>query len=166
VGKRGPKPQPIEVLEARGSREPRVKQKELASLPDLAPVPRADYPINLTVMARPYYDGICAHLESIKRLRGAFVPGMVELSHLLCDLDRLRLEQNRLEDPELELSTKDRILLESRIIIQKDTVGKAVHRLMREYYMTPASLEGVAVEKDKPKPVENEPIKAPLRRRK
>lgn len=161
----GPKPQPVEVLQARGSRDPRTKTKELASIPETAPVPRGEYPPNLKPMARPYYDGICLHLENIKRLRSAYVPAMVELANLMTDMDRLRFNENRLDDPELEISTKDRILLESRLILQKDNIGKAMLRLQREFYMTPAAMEGVAIAKDPPKPVENQPAKAPLRRK-
>lgn len=166
MARTGPKPKPVEILQARGSREPRTKIKELASIPDMTPVPRGDYPPNLKPIARPYYDGICGHLETIKRLRSAYVPAMVELANLMTDMDRLRFNENRLDEPGLELSAKDRILLESRLILQKDNIGKAMLRLQREFYMTPAAMEGVAVAKDPPKPVENQPAKAALRGRK
>jgi hypothetical protein len=164
VGKRGPQRAPTEVLEARGSRLVKERKGALDVQHESLPAPRPDYPPNLKPAARPYFDGICGHLEEIKRLRPAFAPAMVILANMLADYDRLGKDEELLDDPANEIDLETRVMMSTRIATRKKDLLNLIRQYMDRFYMNPGSMEGVHIPKEKPNQVQNEPRKAQLRR--
>lgn len=148
------------MLEARGSTL--VKGRK-ADAPELLPMSKPDYPANLHHEARPYFDGICANLEAIKRLRDVYAPGITLLANLMAEHDRICASE--LEPRSEELTPMEVALIESRVGIRKKTLVDQIIKLMDRHYMHPASMEGVSIPKDPAKQVETNG-KAPLRRSK
>lgn len=140
-------------MEARGSKfakERRAAASEIEAVAPSLPVVR-EYPPNLIPGAANYFEGIVEHLANLKRLRSAFTPAITIYANLLFQLDELTA---RIASGEADFRDNIR---------HKDLVGM-VQRYQDRFFMNPASMEGVSIAKDPPKPVENEKAKAPIRR--
>lgn len=167
--RQGRKPELIENLIARGSRSPRVKAHTPGNLP-VCQEPRPDYPPNLNESARPYFDGICAHLERIKRLDPAYAPIVTMLANMQADLDsigeqdrRVSELQARLKEPTAE-ELKALILMDARANVRRMALTDRIIRLMDRLYMHPEALEGVTIPRTPGDTLDNRPAKAALRR--
>ncbi len=112
-----------------------------ASQSELVKYEADDYPPSLRQDAQPYFDGICKHLEQMKRLHDAVAPGAVILANMLSQIDTLTFN--------IAAGAADK----TDIVLYKDLVA-LVARYSREYFLTPASLEGITIPKDKPKAVD------------
>jgi len=163
MGKRGPKKDPIEVLEARGSaRAAGRRAAAVLTTPESTALVQRGYPQSLKPQARPFFDGVCRHLENIGRLREAFSPAAILLANLQSDLDEIT--QAQLQESDCgDIDPKVKGLIESRRSIRHMALVDRVIRLMDRFYMTPGAMEGVSVPRPAPKEVKNEPAKAPLR---
>ena len=171
MSRQGRKPELIENLIARGSRTPRIKTHARGNLP-ACQEPRPDYPPNLKESARPYFDGICAHLESIKRLRAAFAPAVVLLANLQADLDALTEQDRRVSELQARIieppaeptaeQLKALALMDTRANLRRMALTDRIIRLMDRLFMHPESMEGLVIPRN-PEDQQPKPGKAPLR---